>query len=276
VVKQRQPFHHGIQLLTMLIDTHCHLVHKKYNKTPEILVKEAKEDGIEKIISIGTNLKNSSEDLEELKSLESVYNTVGIYPHDDLDESEINLVKSLQKLIDSYEKVVGIGECGIDITDWNGGRDIEQQEKLFEMQVNLAVNNNLPLVIHNRNGDEQVLSMLDKYKGTNLTGVFHCFTSTWETAKKALDLGFYLSFTGIITYPTGKNIWETVEKTPLDKILVETDAPYLSPQGFRNQVNEPKYVKITAKTLANIKKISFAELSEATYKNSCQLFTRIA
>lgn len=171
---------------------------------------------------------------------------------------------------------MGVGECGIDITEWKGGRNIDKQIELFEMQIKLALKNNLPVVIHNRNGDEQIFEVLEKYNGKGLTGVFHCFTSSWETAQRALDSGFYLSFTGIITYPSGKDIWETVEKAPLDKILVETDAPYLSPQGLRNKVNEPKYVKITAKTLADIKKISFAKLSEATYKNSCQLFSRIA
>ena len=260
----------------MLIDTHCHLIHKKYTKSPEELVKEAHLEGVKKIITIGTSLKNSRNDLEKTKKLNTVYNTVGIYPHEDTDKPLEELEQNLQKLINKYEKVVGIGECGIDITDWDGGRTVEQQIELFEMQIGLARKNNLPLVVHNRNGDDQIFGVLKKYAGDNLKGVFHCFTSSWKGAQKALDLGFYLSFTGIITYPTGKDIWETVEKAPLERILVETDAPYLSPQKFRNQVNEPKYVKITAKTLAAIKKISFEKLSEATYTNSCQLFSRIA
>ena len=258
----------------MLIDSHCHLIDPKHVKSPKALMRGARDNGIKRVITTGTNLSDSKKNIELAETLEGVYATIGIYPHEQQDLSIEEIREGLEKLLPS-KKVVGIGECGIDTVGRGGERSIQKQVELFEMQIKLAIKHDLPIVIHNRNGDEQLLKILKKYKGSGLTGVIHCFTSTWEVAEEALAAGFYLGFTGIITYPSGKNLWEVIRKTPTDKILVETDAPYLSPQSVRKEINEPKYVRITAKTLAGVKKMSFEDLSQTLYQNTCRLFSKI-
>jgi len=259
-----------------LIDAHCHLIDKKHTKTPKQLVEEAKSEGVVGLVVIGTSLKESKENIKLAEKFENVFCTVGVYPHEDMDKDIENIEKELKELLSTSKKIVGVGECGVDFADWKNGRTLEDQEELFKMQIDLALENDLPLIVHNRNADAFILNALKPYKDKGLRGVLHCFTSTWSYAQKALDLGFYLSFSGIITYPSGKDILETAKNAPKDKILVETDAPWLAPQGHRGEVNEPKYVKITAKTLADVRNVSYEEICETTYKNTCQLFTRMA
>ncbi len=234
----------------MLIDTHCHLPHKKYEKSVETIIKDAYNEGVTKLITIGTDLKNNEKVIETAENFENVFCAIGIYPNEDVETPTETLIEKLNEQIDSSSKVVGIGECGYDITEWEHQRPLNKQRELFERQIELAIEKNLPLVLHNRNGDQHVLESLKKFSNQGLTGVAHCFTQDWEFAKKLLDLDFYISFSGILTYKSGSVIYETAKKTPLDRVLVETDAPYLSPQDVRNQINEPKYVKMTAKTLA--------------------------
>ena len=269
----------------MLIDTHCHVPDERYGKSPKQIIDEARAEGVEKLITIGTNLKDSKIVIKTAESFENVFAAVGIYPHEEVEKPIEETIQELRKLVGLSNKIVGIGECGFDIatetvnTKTQTQRPLDEQRVLFEKQIGLAIEKGLPLIIHNRNGDKEVLNSLRKFVkngGASLTGVAHCFTSTWDFAKQLLDLGFYISFSAIITYPSGKTIWETAQKAPLNRILVETDAPFLSPQGFRNKVNEPKYVKITAKTLADIRNISFEKLANATYENSCRLFKKMA
>ena len=260
----------------MLIDSHCHLIDKKYDKTPKQLIEEAHAEGVDAFIAVGTSLEESAKNIELTKKFGNVFATVGVYPHENIHIDLETIRIKLAGLLETSEKIVGIGECGIDLSDWKKQRLLQEQEKLFKMQIELALEQDLPLVIHNRNADTYILNILESYKGRGLRGVLHCFTSPWDYAKKVLELGFYISFSGIITYPSGKDIWETAKNTPSDKILVETDAPWLPPQGHRGEVNEPKYVKITAKTLADIRNISYKEVCETTRNNSCKLFTRMA
>ncbi|OGC47863.1 hypothetical protein A2886_03305 [candidate division WWE3 bacterium RIFCSPHIGHO2_01_FULL_42_13] len=269
----------------MLIDTHCHVPDESYEKTPAQLISEASAEGVEKLITIGTNLEDSKIVIKTAEEFESVFAAIGIYPHEEVQRPIDETIQKLRELVDSSNKIVGIGECGFDIAtetvnvQTQTQRPLDEQRMLFEKQIELAMEKDLPLIIHNRNGDAEVLNSLKRFANitnTNPTGVAHCFTSTWSFAKQLLDLGFYISFSAIITYPSGKPIWETAQKAPLDKVLVETDAPFLSPQGLRNKVNEPKYVKMTAKTLADIRNISFEELANATYENSCRLFKKMA
>jgi TatD DNase family protein len=255
----------------MLIDSHCHLSHHKYSKTKDMLIAEAFAEGVTTLIDIGTSIKDNAHVLKSIQQYENVFGTVGIYPHDDKKIALSSLQNKLETQLLKSDKIVGIGECGIDITEWENGRNVTDQLELFEMHLKLAIMHNLPVVIHNRNGDALILNLLEKYKN-QVTGVFHCFSSSWDFAKKALDLGFFLSFSGNITYPSNKKYLETVEKVPLDRFLVETDSPYLPPQGHRGEVNEPKYVKIVAEKVAIIKNVSLKLIEDATYKNTCALF----
>jgi len=170
------------------------------------------------------------------------------------------------------KKIVAIGECGLDISEWTNQRPVDEQIALFEMQLELAVKNNLPVVIHNRGGDDVIMSILDPFVKRGLTGVAHCFSSTWEVATQYLDRGFYLSFSGMITYKARNLVRETAEKVPLDRFLVETDAPYLPPEGFRGKPNEPKNVVEVAKKVAEIRKLEFDKVCDLSYSNTCKLF----
>jgi TatD DNase family protein len=254
----------------MLIDSHCHLPHEKYTKTTEELLKEAKEEGVKKFINIGTSISDSIKAIETASGYEGLYPTLGIYPHEDMESTVEILRLNLEKLLEANSTIVAIGECGIDQTDWKGGRALAEQLELFRMQAELAIKHRLPLIIHNRNGDKELLGVLKELP--NLRGVIHCFSSDMEFAKKALEADFLLSFSATITYPSAEATREAAKYIPLDRILVETDAPYLPPQGHRGEVNEPKYVKIVAQKVAEVKNLSLEEVSEATYSNTRQIF----
>lgn len=260
----------------MLIDSHCHLPHEDYDKDSSTIISEAVGSGVGKMISIGTSLKDSGNALDISLLHKEVFATVGIYPHEDVNTPFLDLYDGMKKLISKgKDRVVGIGECGLDLGG-EKGRDLDLQKELFKMQIGLALEEDLPLVIHNRNANEETLSILSKYESTGLRGVMHCFVSDWEVAKKVLDLGFYLSFTGIITFPSaGDALLEVVKKIPEDRYLIETDAPYLAPQGFRGKINYPAYVRMVADRIAEIRKVPFEEVERQTYKNTCDLFLNL-
>lgn len=259
----------------MLIDTHCHLIHDKHTKGPLEMVNSASEWDIQKMICIGTSIEDNKPVLKLISEIPNVYGSIGIYPHEDMDIPIDDVIKSLRIQIESNAKIVAIGECGIDITDWANGRTLDQQIILFEEQIKLAIEKSLPVIVHNRNGDEQVADLVEKYAPKGLRGVIHCFVSDLEFAQKMLNAGFYLSFAGNITYPSNHAYREIVSEVPLDRLLIETDSPYLPPQGYRGQVNEPKYVKIVAEKVAEIKKIPFEEVAIATSENAQKLFNLI-
>lgn len=260
----------------MLIDSHCHIPHKSYGIPSEQVLEEAKQEGVEKVITIGTSLSESKKSLEFAAKHENVYCTIGIYPHEDKSKSVSELYEGLAELLKAHRnKIVGIGECGLDITNWDGGRNVEDQLEVFKMQLGFAIDHDLPVVIHNRNGEELILDTLKKYTAhkKRLRGVAHCFTQNWDFAQKMLEHNYYISFSGIVTYPSAaKELLEVVEKVPANRYLVETDSPYLAPQEHRGKTNFPKYVKIVAEKVADIRKITFDQASKESYKNTVNLF----
>ncbi len=255
----------------MLIDSHLHLTDGKFNNKEKEIILEAKNMGVVKFITIGTSLNDNEKVLKLTKDFSDVFGVIGVYPHEDLDKSLETIEKRFRQQIDN-SNVIGVGECGIDKNNWGETRELEEQKKLFKMQIEIALENKLPLIIHNREGDLEVLEILNEYKDKGLTGIAHCFVSSWEVAKKFIDLGFYISFSGIITFASAKDILETVKNVPLDRFLVETDAPYLAPQGHRGEVNVPKYVRITAQKIAEVKNISLEEIETKSYQNTCTIF----
>lgn len=256
----------------MLIDSHCHIPHKKYGVPPGDIVRDAENSGVSKLISIGTSMKEAELVINTAAEFPNVFPTVGIYPHEDRGRDLEVLESEFRSILNDCGDIIGIGECGIDISNWKNGRPINEQIKIFEMQIILAKESSLPLVIHNRNGDEYVLNLLKKYSNPSLRGVIHCFDSDWSFAEKVLDLGFYISFSGLITYPKKGYLLDVVREVPMDRFLVETDSPYLPPQGFRGQVNLPKYVRIVAEKVAEFKGLGVQEIEESSYKNTCSLF----
>ena len=256
----------------MLIDTHCHLTDDNLFQRINEVIDNAKTSGISKIITIGTGLEDSMRAVEIAEKYNDVYTVVGIYPHENLGINLKNAETSLQKIISSSKKIVGIGECGIDTKPEQNTRSIKEQTDLFEMQIRLCTKNNLPIVIHNRGANDIVLNILRKPEYKNLCGVAHCFTSSWTVAQEFLKLNFYLSFSAIITYPSGIELLNVVRKVPENKFVLETDAPYLPPQGFRNYINDPKYVRIKEKKMAETRNADFNYICQITAQNSYDLF----
>lgn len=256
----------------MLIDSHCHLPHEKYPKSISEIISEGKENGVDKYISIGTSVKDNKKVIDVADKYEDVFCSVGIYPHEDKNLSIRELKSSLDDNFKISKRIVAIGECGIDTSNWENGRSLEEQIEVFEMQINLALERNVPIIIHDRNGDESVLKIVNKYFGNGLRGVIHCFDSDWDFAKKVLDLGFYISFSNLISYPKKDRVLEVVKNVPMDRFLVETDAPYLPPQDMRGEINYPKYVRIVAEKVAQVKQKTFDEVSLCSYENTCSFF----
>lgn len=278
----------------MIIDTHCHLDLKEFDLDREAVVKNAAAAGVEKMISVGVDLKSSQRAVELSQKYPEVYAAVGIQPEEVrqyFEESpdpqflnprklKIDVRTELEKLA-LNKKVVAIGECGLDYhylkKRSSSQEDLflnqEKQKDIFRRQLGTAVLLDLPVIIHNREADEDLVNEILRYKNTGrLRGVFHCFTASLEFAQQVLDLGFYLSFTGIITYPNSTALRKVVEEIPLEKIMVETDSPFLSPQAHRGQRNQPAFVTEVVKTIAQIKNISVEEVSQTTSDNARRLF----
>lgn len=262
-----------------MVDVHCHLNLKGYEDDLEEVIKRAIEAGVEKIINTGTSIESSRKAVELSKKYDNLYAIVGVHPHhsDKVKEGWINELREIAK----NEKVVGVGEIGMDYYSYssNGIVDPKIQKSVFVEQIKLAHELSLPLQIHNRQAGEDVVKALKENKELLLStpGMFHCFAGTREVLKSALQMGFYIGFDGNITY-SGLAKGETVELstlcdlTPLERILAETDAPFLTPQPHRGSRNQPSYVIITGRKIAEIKAISFEKLNQVTTENANRLF----
>ncbi len=256
-----------------LIDTHAHLDFPElYNRLDEVL-KNALENGVKRIVTISTNLNKIDKIIEISKNYKEVYHTVGVHPNEvlkDKNNSNYEMIHNLSK----NEKCVGIGECGL---DYHYGIDSKAEQKAsFITQINVSRATNLPLIIHARDADKDMINILEnEYKNGPFKAILHCFSSGKDLALCGINLGFYISFSGIVTFKSAKLIQEIATLIPNDKILVETDAPYLSPTPLRGSVNEPKNCSITAKYLADIRKCEFSTFIDQLYMNSFKIFDKI-
>lgn len=276
----------------MTIDTHAHLDMKKFDPDRDEVLKRAIEAGVEKIISVGVDLASSQKAVELSEKYENVYAAVGIQP-EEINQYFVNnrintdIRVELEKLAGNKPahrrggKVVAIGECGLDYKYIREkSKSAEDQELEKEKQKNIirrhlgtAVLLDLPVIIHNREADEDVMNEILKYKETRkLRGVLHCFTGTLEFSQQIIDLGFLISFTGLITYPKNDALRNVIKEIPLEKILVETDSPFLAPQAHRGQRNEPAFVVEVVEQIALIKGVDVEKVSEFTTQNAKNLF----
>ena len=257
-----------------LIDTHAHLDFPElYNRLDEVL-KNALDNGVKRIVTISTNLNKIDKIIEISKNYEEVYHTVGVHPNEvlkDKNNSNYEMILNLSK----NEKCVGIGECGL---DYHYGNDSKAEQKAsFITQINVSRATNLPLIIHARDADKDMINILEnEYKNGPFKAILHCFSSGKDLALCGINLGFYISFSGIVTFKSAKLIQEIATLIPDDKILVETDAPYLSPTPLRGSVNEPKNCSITAKYLADIRKCEFSTFIDQLYMNSFKIFDKLS
>ncbi|MCL5970437.1 MAG: TatD family hydrolase [Patescibacteria group bacterium] len=262
-----------------MIDTHCHLNFKAFESDVDEVVKSAFDAGVTKIINVGTKLESSQKAIKLAEKYENLYATVGIHPHH-ADKLEGNWEETFVELA-RHPKVVAIGEIGMDFYHYqsNGITDPKLQEKLFIKQIEIAYKLKLPLQIHNRQAGKEIIDILINHKSLllNPPGVFHCFSGNIDFLKKVLDLDFYVGFDGNVTYKgiakgETTDLKDLVKYAPIDRILIETDSPYLTPVPFRGQRNEPKYVIIIAEEIAKIKGISAEKVKEQTSENAEKIF----
>jgi len=256
-----------------LIDTHAHLDFPElYNRLDEVL-SNALEHDVKRIVTISTNLNKIKKIIKISENHQEIFHTVGVHPNEvlkDKNNSNYDLLLELSK----NAKCVGIGECGL---DYHYGKETKKEQKLsFITQIKVARATGLPLIIHARDADKDMIEILEsEYKKGPFKAILHCFSSGKELALCGLELGFYISFSGIVTFKSAKLIQEIATIVPEDKILVETDAPYLSPTPLRGSINEPKNCLITAKYLAEIRKCEFSKFVNQLYMNSFKIFDKI-
>jgi len=253
----------------MLVDSHCHLNYPDFKDDLDTVIKRAEEKGVKTFLTINTKLSEAKDIQRIADSYPNVFCTVGAHPHDAIDHNYDGVYEDLIKLA-QHSKVVGIGETGLDYYYENSPRD--EQIASFKTHIKASIDIDLPLIIHTRDADEDTLAAIQEFPKAR--GVFHCFSGSKGLAKAALDLEFYISFSGIITFKKAEELREVASFVPLDRVLVETDSPYLAPIPHRGGRNEPAYTYITAMKLSEIKGVALEEIAAQTTKNFFQLFKR--
>jgi TatD DNase family protein len=254
-------------------DSHSHYNDEKFNEDREQLIQDTYKDGITKFICAGYNIQSSIEALEMSKKFEFIYSICGISPND-IPQSEQELwkdVEEISKIIkqNNTPKLVAIGEIGLDYY-WNK-ENKELQKQAFKNQIELANDLELPIVIHSRDASVDTIEILKEYP-VKKKGIFHCCQLNQEMIRQALELGYYISFAGPITFKNAKSAEDCVRMVPMDRILIETDSPYLSPEPNRGKRNDSRNVKYVAQKIADIKGLSLEEVAEITYENAMRIF----
>ncbi len=258
----------------MLIDTHCHLDFPQLKDSLADVLSRAKLAGVKKMISISTRIAHFPDLLSLANSHSDIYCTIGTHPHHCAEVAEMAATTQDYINFTTSKKVVGIGEAGLDYHYDYAPREL--QEKSFRMQIEAARETGLPLVVHAREADTDIADILeDEMKLGHFTGVLHCYSSGAELAKRGLDIGFYISFSGIVTFKNARDIQAIAKATPLNRLLVETDAPYLAPVPHRGKTNEPSYVAQTAQFLATYLELDYNHFEKMVTNNSLTLFSRL-
>lgn len=252
----------------MWTDVHCHL--DKLEVSPEDAVKAALDQGVTKMFTIGTEPRDLPIVLELAdKFAPYVYCTLGIHPHDVtlFDDSAEAFIRANG----NHPRVVALGEMGLDYFYDNAPRS--RQQEVFRRQMRMAQDLQLPIEIHTRDAEEDTATILEEFRG-KVRGLLHCFTGTWDLAKVALDLGYNISISGIVTFKNAESLREVVRKVPIDRLHVETDAPFLSPVPLRGRKNQPSHLPHTAQCVADLKGVSLETLAHQTQQNASQLFPK--
>lgn len=254
------------ELSAKLVDTHCHLDFPDFEQDRNMVIQRAKTQGIEYIINIGSSLEGSYKSLDLAKNYDFIYATVGLHPHE-ADKFDERIKKELE-ILAKEEKVVAIGEIGLDY--YRNYSAVDKQKKLFLSLLKLAKDLKLPVVIHNRQAENDTLEILKEFYPLNV--VVHCFSGDENFLKDCLDLGFFISFTCNVTYKKADKLKSLVKLTPLERLMLETDAPFLPPEGLRGKRNEPAYVKYLAKEVSLLKELSLEEVAKMTTENAKKFF----
>ncbi len=251
-----------------LVDSHCHINFDPLCDDFEGIMARAQENGIRYMLCVAVNLEQYPEVEKLAEENDHIFSSVGVHPNytDGQDPSTDELL-----VLADNPNVVAIGETGLDYFRNEG--DLRWQHRRFENHIQAARQCGKPLIIHTRSAAADTMDMLENGGAEDCGGVMHCFAEDWETARRALDIGFYISFSGIVTFKNAETLREVAKKTPIDRVLVETDSPYLAPVPFRGKTNEPSMVKHTAEKVAELKNLSLEELAEKTTDNFFRLFS---
>ena len=254
-------------------DNHAHLDDEKFNEDREELIEKIKQEGIGNFISAGYSLESSKKAIELSKKYEFIYTTCGVSPNDipQTEEELWKMLEEIKKLAKENSKVRAIGEIGLDYYWEKDQKRRELQKKAFTEQIKIANELKLPIVIHTREAVMDTLEIL-KQNEVYKKGIFHCCPLNRELVKEGLKLGFYISFAGPVTFKNSKNADEIINMVPNDKILIETDSPYLSPEPLRGRRNDPRNVKYIAEKIAKVKELQIEDVAEFTYKNAKTIY----
>ncbi len=250
----------------MLIDTHCHLNTHKFKDNLEEVIKRALDNDVKVMIVVGFDHETNSKAIELLEKYPFIYASVGFHPTEAKDINDEDFEKLIPLL--NHKKVVGIGECGLDFY-WDKDH-IEKQIVVFKKQIELSLEYNLPLIIHMRDSSEATYNVLSDYD--ELKGIMHCYSGSKEMSELFIKLGLHISLGGPVTFKNGHKPKSVAEVVPLDKLLIETDSPYLSPHPFRGKTNEPARVKLIAEEIARLKNTSYKDIAYQTSINAINLF----
>ena len=258
----------------MLIDSHCHLDRlalDDYDQQLSGAIDAASSCGVERMLCVGISVNNRKQVVAIAESYPQVFASVGVHPLDVADGMATG-----QQLIEwsQHAKVVALGETGLDYHYSQDNKRLQQQSFVVHLQSAAAAK--LPVIVHTRNAREDTLALIKEYGDPEYAGVLHCFTENWQMAKKAIDMNYMISFSGIVTFRNAEELRSVAKKVPLDRMLVETDSPYLAPVPFRGKSNEPKYVREVASFVAQLKGISYEELVRVTGRNFHHLFKKAA
>ena len=251
-----------------MIDSHCHLDHEQINSDLSNVIKRSKDVGIEKLLTISTSFESFKKIKNIITKDEIIFGTIGIHPHE-TDNNEIS-VDEIVKNFDENPKIIGIGETGLDF--YYNNSDKEKQIKSFKKHIEASIKTNSPLIIHSRNAEDETFEILNQYHDKKLKILMHCFTGSKNFAERLLKLNAFFSASGIITFKNSLDLQETFKFLPLDKILIETDSPYLAPVPNRGKKNEPSFLSFTAQKLADIKDLTKQEITKITTNNFNKLF----
>ena len=256
----------------MLIDTHCHLDFPEFAPERDAIVSRARAAGVGRMITISTRIDKFADYSGIAEAYDDVFCTVGTHPHNAHVEPEASAAEIVK--LATHPKCVGIGEAGLDYHYDRSPRDTAQ--RVFRTHIAAARETGLPLVIHTRDADADTARILDDEMGKGaFKALLHCFTASRELAEKALSLGLYISFSGVLTFKNSQELRDIARDAPLDRLLVETDAPFLAPVPYRGKRNEPAYVASTAAVLADAKGVSASEIGSATTANALRLFSKM-
>jgi len=252
----------------MMIDSHCHLDHEPLFKNLNDIIKRSKETGIKKLLTISTTLASFDKIKDLVNKDPMIFGTFGIHPH----ETETNHIntETLVKTITAHKKIIGIGETGLDFFYNHSSR--ERQIESFKAHIEASIELKMPIIVHSRDAENETFDILNSYNSSDLKILMHCFTGSYEFSKKLLTLGAFFSASGIITFKKSIDLQNTFKKIPLEKLLIETDSPFLAPVPMRGKKNEPSFIKYTLEKLSTIKEKSLEEMSVLTSNNFNKLF----